>query len=137
MNTEKTKAELSAELTNLRAEIDAKKAERKSLAEKEKAILSAAKEKGISLSVDSYSRGDSVADAILSLSNGESFTVSGIAAKANRIGIENGKKDNSKESETVFRNISAFAVRFGIIEKTGKDSFRFVSTVTGKKVSNG
>lgn len=128
---------LSAELSTLRAAIDAKKAERKTLAEKEKEIFETAKKNGISLSVDSYSRGDSVADAILSLSNGEPFTVSGIAEKANRIGIEKGKKDNPKESETVFRNISAFAVRFGIIEKTGKDSFRFLSTVTSKKVSNG
>jgi len=134
MKTEKSKAELIAELNDLRSAIDAKKAERKSLAEKEKTLRESAKNAGIVLS-ETFTRSESVAVAVSSLSNGEPFSLSGIAEKANRIFIERGKKNNGKESETVSRLLLPFAVSIGLVEKTGKDSYRFVSPVAGRKVA--
>lgn len=134
MNTEKTKEEIVAELNALRAAIDAKKAEKKNLAETEKALRESAKKAGIVLS-ESYTRSESVADAILSLSNGEPFSVSSLAVSANLLFVGRGKKDNGKESETVSRLLLPFAVRIGLVEKTGKDSYRFVSVVSSKKIA--
>ena len=135
MLIEKTKSELLVELNGLRSEIDAKKAERKALAEREKVILADAKKKGISLSSENYTRSESIADAILSLSNGEPFTVSSLAGKGNSLFVGRGKKDNGKESETVSRLLLPFATKIGLVEKTGKDSYRFVGPVAGRKVA--
>lgn len=137
MTIEKTKNDLVAELDSLRSGIDAKKAERKALAEREKAILAEAKEKGISLSPEKTTRGTILAETLLSQENGFPFTVPEIARLSNENGKTRGMKDNLSESETVFRNNVSLMVRFGIIEKTGKDSYRLLSIVSGKKIVNG
>lgn len=136
MYTEKTKNELRDELDANRAKIDAKKAELAETKNEGKILAEAAKKAGIPLTPEKYSRGDALADAFRSYGNGDEFSVSEISARSNEFSVRNGSKSNPNESETVFRNNSAFATRLGFLEKIGKDRYRKISGSILRKVVN-
>jgi hypothetical protein len=133
MNTEKTKEELRAELDSNRERIDALKAETKRLREEGEKKIAAAKERGISLTVEPYSRGFAVVDAYRTYGNGDTFTVSDFVNRLNDIAVRNGEKDNIPESGIVFRSRVLVLIRLGLVEKTGKDSYRKTSGAVLRK----